>query len=115
MCKVDAVGQSLVELITISDEQNRRLAAGADITGLLAGEEVLRQRLAAALDGITMVPAEVLTGLKRYLALKEAGVALAQEQQAVTRTLLAEVEQMRARAGRMMEHRAPARFVDKQG
>lgn len=114
MCKVDAVGRLLVELVTISIEQNRRLAAGADITGLLACEEGLRGQLAGALAGLTTVPEEVLAGLKKYQALKEAGMALAREMQTTTRTLLAEVERARVQAGKMAESRAPARFVDEQ-
>lgn len=115
MCRAENAGRLLRELIAASETQNNLLAADADIAGLLAAEEKLRAQLAAELAGLAAVPGDVTEGLRRYLAVKEAGVALVRQKQQLTKTLLAEVEQARAQAGKMAESRAPARFVDEKG
>ena len=115
MCRAENADRLLGELIAVSEAENKLLATGADIAEMLAGEEKLRLQLAAELAGLTAIPGKVAEGLRCYLAVKEAGIVLAREQQGLTRALLAEVEQARVQANKIVGSRAPARFIDQKG
>jgi hypothetical protein len=115
MCRAENAGRLLSELIALSEAQNSLLAADADITGLLAGEDKLREQLAAELAGLADVPGEVPGALRRYLAVKEAGIKLVQEKKQLTSDLLTEVEQAQIKVEKIAAGRIPARFIDKKG
>lgn len=114
MSRADDAVALLRELIALSEEQNRRLLAGETIARLLDDEECGRARLETLLTALRPLPRTVADELRRYQALKQAGIERLEVLTAETRRQLAEAEQQRRAAGQPPGTAAAARFIDRK-